>query len=310
MGTHFMRPISAQVLHRSLIGAEAFFLGIFIFIAASKSKWPTVLGLASIPFFGRLMITIFLNTVSTKFFGVNEATRSFSRTWFELLWQSVWAVFRNQWSIAFPPSLPGLSKGEPYQPIIALIHGYSCNAGCFGALLSRLSDDGASISVITLTNPIGDLEISADETVSWLQGLASNAPYRPIILVGISMGGIVARLALTRPHCPNPVHLVTISAPHRGTHLAYFGIGTAARQLQPGSEILMRLANTQLSCPTTSVWTPDDGIILPSSNAKLTGADIVTIPGYTHLAVAEAPAVEQLLIALRSRYSASIHHAK
>lgn len=106
--------------------------------------------------------------------------------------------------------------------------------------------------------PIGDLKANAADAAVWLKKITCPAPELPIILVGISMGGIIARLAAVHPACPRPAHLVPISSPHSGTWSAYYGIGAAGRQLRVGSVVLRGLASEQLACPVTAIWTPGD----------------------------------------------------
>jgi pimeloyl-ACP methyl ester carboxylesterase len=64
-----------------------------------------------------------------------------------------------------------------------------------------------------------------------------------IDVVGISMGGLVARLAAACPNNGTPplkiARLFTLATPHRGAILArYIAIDRAARQMRPGSAFL------------------------------------------------------------------------
>jgi len=49
-------------------------------------------------------------------------------------------------------------------------------------------------------------------------------PAEKIIIVGHSLGGVVARLGLVRHGAPNVKALITIASPHLGTALAYHGL--------------------------------------------------------------------------------------
>lgn len=49
-------------------------------------------------------------------------------------------------------------------------------------------------------------------------------PAEKIIIVGHSLGGVVARLALVRDGAPHVKALITIASPHQGTVLAYRGL--------------------------------------------------------------------------------------
>ncbi|MEO5340861.1 MAG: alpha/beta fold hydrolase [Magnetococcus sp. MYC-9] len=67
------------------------------------------------------------------------------------------------------------------------------------------------------TAPLG---IQADHLQAMLFSLVQQHPKEKIILVGHSVGGVVARLVLVRSQIPNVAALITIASPHLGTPLA------------------------------------------------------------------------------------------
>ncbi|MBF0096384.1 MAG: alpha/beta hydrolase [Magnetococcales bacterium] len=67
------------------------------------------------------------------------------------------------------------------------------------------------------TAPLG---IQADHLQAMLRFVNSRHPKEKIILVGHSVGGVVARLVLVRAQIPNAAALITIASPHLGTPLA------------------------------------------------------------------------------------------
>ena len=67
------------------------------------------------------------------------------------------------------------------------------------------------------TAPIG---IQADHLQAMLWFLSAKYPKEKIVLVGHSVGGVVARLTLVRSKIPNITALITIASPHLGTPLA------------------------------------------------------------------------------------------
>ena len=67
------------------------------------------------------------------------------------------------------------------------------------------------------TAPIG---IQADHLQAMLWFLNKNYPKEKIILIGHSVGGVVARLTLVRSKISNIAALITIASPHLGTPLA------------------------------------------------------------------------------------------
>ncbi len=228
-------------------------------------------------------------------FPTPEATPLFSWPWLKLVLAGAVAIARNQIWTVFSRDLSTVPKVGA-SPVVALIPGYSDNGGCFLTLPQRLAAQGLECVLFDPVNPIGDLKTNAADAAAWLKAIARLAPERPIILVGISMGGIIARLATVQPDTPRITHLVTISSPHAGTWSAYLGIGTAAHQLRIGSVVLQGLASKPLNCPATAIWTPDDALLLPPTSGKLAEAETVAVSGYTHFAVVEAPAVEAAIL--------------
>ena len=90
-------------------------------------------------------------------------------------------------------------------------------------------------------------------------------------VLGFSMGGIVVRAA----HESDPTlpirRAAFINTPHRGSWLAYlvpFKTFCGIRQLQPGSELLCRLAAADWRVPTLAVWCPFDLAVVPGWSAR------------------------------------------
>jgi pimeloyl-ACP methyl ester carboxylesterase len=109
----------------------------------------------------------------------------------------------------------------------------------------------------------------------------------PIDLVGHSMGGIVARLALEEPSVARRVAtLVTLSSPHGGTQAARFAGSDICRELRPGSRVLRRLESqlpwrgpARLVC----FWSRTDPLMQPATTATVEGACNREIAGMSHL---------------------------
>jgi triacylglycerol lipase len=288
---HLSMP-KAQRIHTTALAAEALVIGglvIWFFVAGKPLRAAM---LACLPLAYRAAYAGALTIIARVLFRTPGATPLLSLAWFRLIARGAIAILRNQIAMAFPPRIPMFpAKSSAGTAIVALIHGYSCNAGCFGRLPKGLARCGVECVAIELTDPTGDLEVAATEATAWLVEVRRQSPSRPIVLVGISMGGLVARLALARVDAPRIDHLVTISSPHGGTWTAYLGLGAAARGMRPQSPMIQKLAAFRAPCEATALWTPDDTIILPPESGQLKDAAQIAVPGYTHLAVANAPEV-------------------
>lgn len=95
----------------------------------------------------------------------------------------------------------------------------------------------------------------------------------PVNLFGFSMGGLIDRYYLQKLSGVRRVRkLVTVATPHQGTQTARVFPFVAAVQMRPGSDFLADL-NRDLSAleavQFTSIWTPFDLTIVPSTSSVL-----------------------------------------
>jgi len=68
------------------------------------------------------------------------------------------------------------------------------------------------------------LMMQANVVTAAIRWINDRYPGDKIVIVGHSLGGVVARLALVRHGAPNVKALITIASPHLGTALAYRGL--------------------------------------------------------------------------------------
>ncbi|UCG21941.1 MAG: hypothetical protein JSU80_05035 [Deltaproteobacteria bacterium] len=93
-------------------------------------------------------------------------------------------------------------------------------------------------------------------------------------LVGQSMGGLVIRSYLAEDSGRAKIRrVVTLGSPHRGSKLAVFGLGQAAKEMVPGSAFLESL-NQGVQIPQDgrfyAIYTLVDNMVLPNESTKLT----------------------------------------
>lgn len=88
-----------------------------------------------------------------------------------------------------------------------------------------------------------------------------------IVIVGFSMGGIVARVYLQRLGGTERVKkTVTIGSPHHGSLWGYLHWGKGAQELRPNSDFLRELQGTEAmldTMPLLAIHTPLDTSIVP-----------------------------------------------
>ncbi|HEY3352930.1 MAG TPA: alpha/beta hydrolase [Polyangia bacterium] len=112
-----------------------------------------------------------------------------------------------------------------------------------------------------------------------------------------SMGGLVARLALEdEPTSARVATLLTMAAPHAGSHLARYGATDHSLHLRPDSVLLERLARQvpwrgpPAQPRLVALWSRADVIVLPATSARVEGAENVELEGFTHYSYLLHPA--------------------
>ena len=169
---------------------------------------------------------------------------------------------------------------------VVLIHGIDDTAVCLAPMARYLTERGWTVSSFNLIPANGDAGIPelAGQLRSHIDAVCT--PPARVDLVGFSMGGIVSRFYLQRLGGLARVRrFVTIASPHHGTLMGFLRWNTGGRQLRSGSELLRDLNRDvemlqQLTC--TSLRTPFDLVIIPSTSARLPHSRKVTLPVLLH----------------------------
>lgn len=182
-----------------------------------------------------------------------------------------------------------MAAGTP----ILLIHGIIDNRAVFTMLRRQLSKRGfgrtmtMNYSVMT-----ADVRDAAAQLGRVVERITEETGHDRIHIVGHSLGGLVARYYVQRLGGDKHVHtLVTLGAPHSGTHAARLVPQRLVRQLRPGSELIAELAEPAPGCQTrfVSFWSDLDQIIIPKSSARLDHPDLnarnVLLRGIGHLSL-------------------------
>jgi triacylglycerol lipase len=186
---------------------------------------------------------------------------------------------------------------------IVLVHGLFRQAGVFGKLTQRLQRSGRSVYAPNLIHRAGAiaLEEVAAQVADYIDRTLTSE--QSFDLVGLSMGGLVARYYLQRLGGLDRVErLVTISAPHHGTWMAYGLPRTNCWQMRPGSAFvrdLNRDADRLARLEFTSIWTPWDFIIVPPSSSQMPMGRNIQLPIFAHAMMVRHPrSIEAVATAL------------
>lgn len=188
--------------------------------------------------------------------------------------------------------------GDGRLPLL-LVHGYQCNRGFWLWLRGRLVRAGWQVGTISLAPVFNDIDGYVEQLARRIDAVCAAAGTQRLILVGHSMGGLVARAYLRRHGNGKVAKLVTLGSPHHGSRLAVLGLGENGRQMVPGSRWLREL-NAPGAVPlpeTVSIYSCQDNYVMPQDSPVLEGARAVPLAGIGHLEMAFSPQIARRLLA-------------
>jgi pimeloyl-ACP methyl ester carboxylesterase len=179
-------------------------------------------------------------------------------------------------------------------PLIILVHGWACNAAVWRPIVRKLRQAAMhDVRCMTLRPVLGSIDAMAAGLERLVPDLRTLGDKQRVVVVAHSMGGLVVRAWLRRLKggTPPPVTVVTIGTPHRGTRLASFALGTAARQMRLRSTWLAQLdrdagARQHITCVASGT----DNLVAPQENAWFPGARAVEVRAVGHFGLLLAAA--------------------
>ncbi len=176
-----------------------------------------------------------------------------------------------------------VGEGGAARPPVLLVHGFCCNHASWWWFAGRLRRQGLTVVTVDLEPPFAGMDELAAAIERRLDEIAAQS-HDKVVMIGHSMGGLVARAFLRRYGTSRVARLITIGTPHHGTETARLGRGSNSREMEPGSPWLCQLARDGLpDIPVVSIWSPTDNFILPQDSSRLAGAREIVLPGLTHL---------------------------
>jgi len=175
-------------------------------------------------------------------------------------------------------------------PVI-LVHGILGQRHLYWNLFKhRLQKDGLRYhDAILPYGMLGDIRIAARFLKDKVDNALRHDQTDKVDLVCHSAGGLVARYYLMYLGGHKVVDtLVTMGTPHQGTYFSYMlpvPILQIAKQTRPGSHFLDEI-NGPGAIPKDvevwNLWSPIDGVVIPSHNSKLAGSRAIKMGRTTH----------------------------
>jgi len=180
---------------------------------------------------------------------------------------------------------PDRLRPSPDRPPLLLVHGYGCSRGVWWWLRRRLEAAGWVVATISLEPVYTSIDNFVDPLARRIDEVCAATGSARVILIGHSMGGLVARAYLRRFGPRRVARLVTLGTPHRGSALARIGLGENGRQMEPGSDWLRALATTPPGVDTIVLYSPHDNYVMPQALLELPGVPQRRIDGVGHLSM-------------------------
>ena len=187
----------------------------------------------------------------------------------------------------------------PGTPVV-LVPGIYCNAGLWRWMRRRLAALGvANTWAVTLEPPLAGIDALAARLADHIEEICRRSGAQQVVVVGHSMGGLVARACLRDPAARGRIaRIVTVGTPHRGSFLALWGPGRNALEMRRGSAWLAALnAGGDPPVPVVSLFSWHDNFVAPQDSSILPGAENVPLAGVGHLALAFSDEVARRIAA-------------
>jgi triacylglycerol esterase/lipase EstA (alpha/beta hydrolase family) len=183
---------------------------------------------------------------------------------------------------------------------VLLIHGYACNSGYWLPMSKLLTQARISHYGIDLEPPGASIDDFVPQVRAAVQRLRAATGSEQVIIVGHSMGGLVARAYLRDcaqgGAAAHVARVITLGTPHHGTALAHLGPGSNALQMRRGSAWLAALAASEANTQRmliSSIYSVHDNIIAPQDSSELPGARNLVFGAIGHVALGRHPDILQ-----------------
>lgn len=193
------------------------------------------------------------------------------------------------------------SLGTGKTPIL-LIHGYSHDAGAWYLHRQNLVDAGFGPVYVIDLGSHHSIEDYAERVKIKVHKIALQTGTRDIVLIGFSMGGIVASYyALHLADKETVKGVVTLGSPLEGTRMAIFGSGECSRQMHYRTPFITALKARIVDNKTIPFWhigSWADPTIRPAPSAWLEGgrSHSTVLDDMGHLAMLYSDKISKKLV--------------
>jgi len=157
-------------------------------------------------------------------------------------------------------------------PPVILIHGLYHNASAWIRYRWALRRAGyGRLYAFQYSSFRSDFHDISAQLERWILEISRAFPGEGVILVGHSMGGLLAKAYAARPDASSqgpPVEaIVTLGTPYGGSKVVVFGIGRLAKSLAFRSPLIQELGGKPVppGVPCVALHSPVDNLVLPAA---------------------------------------------
>jgi triacylglycerol lipase len=182
--------------------------------------------------------------------------------------------------VKMPPEDAGVQK-----PPVILLHGLFQNRSCMFWMQSRIRANGYRQAICISTPPWREIESQSHVLAKAVEELCMRTKAGKVILVGHSMGGIIARhYVQNRGGAVHIAQVITLGSPHHGSKLAPFAISPMGKTLMPGSDFLNQLNECTWpgNSKAVSIYTRHDNMVIPVASSRMDGFENIELGGMGH----------------------------
>jgi triacylglycerol esterase/lipase EstA (alpha/beta hydrolase family) len=183
----------------------------------------------------------------------------------------------------YPLTMRRPAAGRDVLPVV-LVHGVLCNGGAWNDVAAACEAHGLPTPYrLSYGPPLAAIERFADELHALIDQACQDTGARRVVIVGHSMGGLVARGYLERHGGARVAAVITLGTPYRGSRFACLMVGQSLSQMRPGSAWLTAHPPVVTGHPPfTALWSRHDSMVAPQASCELTGARNIALLGYGH----------------------------
>jgi len=271
-------------------GLSAYGLWVVHAVVQGAKAWPFIAGLPLVYLAVPFAFTSFWFALAWWFQARRPTdVRLGMRARLSLFGHEVVALARSPFRMILYRFLIWEPRAAPAPLPILLLHGVGCNAGVWHGFRRYLDSRGIGpVYALSYGPPLASIEHFATQVADRIVEIQSATGASQVVLIGHSMGGLVARAYLRQYGGSRVRRLITIGTPHHGSMHAWLMTGICLSQMRPGSEWLggfKESAEQADGVPIVSVWSWHDSMVAPQTSSRIKWGRNVVVSGVGHNAL-------------------------